>query len=131
MGGIKRTKHDAVFSNYIRERDKWSCQRCGRSYNKYSPNARRALHCSHYIGRGNWSVRFEPNNAVALCYGCHRLFGADPHAHTEFIKKRLNQDEYESLITRKNTMIKKRDLQSKEFYEQLKLMLYEAQEDCL
>lgn len=123
MGAIKRTKHDVVFSNYIRERDKWSCQRCGTSYNKNNPNARRALHCSHYIGRGNWSVRFDGDNAVALCYGCHRLFTGDPTAHTDFIKKRLKTKKYKQLIKRKNVVVKKRDLQSKEFLNELNLML--------
>jgi len=31
------------------------------------------LHCAHVMSRGHWSVRFDPCNAMSLCYGCHRI----------------------------------------------------------
>lgn len=72
MSGIKRTPADAAYSDCIRERANWSCQRCM----KYYPEGRRAgLHCSHHYRRGNWGVRFHPLNAEALCYGCHSHYG--------------------------------------------------------
>ena len=39
------------------------------------PRKARGLECSHHHGRGNWSIRFEPQNAEALCTGCHFLEG--------------------------------------------------------
>ena len=130
MGAIKRTKHDVVFSNYIRERDNWTCQRptCGKVYSKYITNHRRALHCSHFHGRGNWAVRFDPDNAVALCYGCHRIMGANPEEHREFIKSRLGAKKFNALRLRKNEVVKKRLLQSKEFLKELQLMLEDVSE---
>lgn len=71
MPAIKRTPADAAFSLCIRERSNWRCERCGKQHDEKS----QGLHCSHHHGRGNWSVRFEPMNAEALCYGCHMLEG--------------------------------------------------------
>ena len=68
MAGIKRTPADAAFSDCVRERANWTCERCG----SYFPEGRRGgLDCSHHHSRGNWSIRFDPLNAEALCYGCH------------------------------------------------------------
>lgn len=67
MGLIKRTTADAAFSLCVRERANWSCERCG------STPDRMGLHCAHVMSRGSWSVRFDPSNALALCYGCHQV----------------------------------------------------------
>jgi hypothetical protein len=86
------------------------------------------LHCSHFHGRGNWAVRFDPDNAVALCYGCHRIMGANPEEHREFIKSRLGAKKFNALRLRKNQVVKKRLLQSKEFLKELQLMLEDVSE---
>lgn len=67
MSLIKRTPADAAFSLCVRERADWTCERCGSK-----PHAQ-GLHCAHVMSRGHWSVRFDPCNALALCYGCHRI----------------------------------------------------------
>ena len=72
MSGIKITPADVWFSHCVRERAEWNCERCG---THYTPPTQ-ALHCSHYEGRGNWATRFDPLNAISLCYGCHRLVGS-------------------------------------------------------
>ena len=128
MGAVKRTKQDVVFSNYIRERDKWCCQRCGKAYNKHDSNARRALHCSHFHGRGKWSVRFDPDNATALCYGCHRIMGSQPMEHLQFFKKRLGKNKFLELQERANKPSKKRNFLNDHFLNELNLMLEEISE---
>ena len=72
---IKKLKKDldAIFSLFIRTRDNWTCQRCGK---KYTPPTR-ALQCSHFWKRGDMGTRFSEDNCVALCYGCHRLWEGD------------------------------------------------------
>ena len=65
---IKITPADKYFSLCIRERASWTCERCGKQH----PPPTTALHCAHWHSRGNWSVRFDPSNAIALCYGCHQ-----------------------------------------------------------
>lgn len=42
-----------------------ACQRCLKSS---------VLHCCHIFGRRHYSTRFDPNNAIVLCYACHKWF---------------------------------------------------------
>lgn len=58
LWGYKRA--DREFSQWIRARDR-KCFFC--------PNP--ATQNSHYWGRGNWSVRFDPINCDGICGGCH------------------------------------------------------------
>ena len=123
--GIKRWKQDVVFSNYIRERDDWTCQRCSKGFEATSPSSRRGLHCSHFHGRGKWSTRFDTDNCTSLCYGCHRYLGSHPIEHTEFILKRLGKEKFNTLKERANTLKKKRDFINPFFLNELNLMLEE------
>lgn len=52
---------DNVFSKIIRTRD-GKCLHCGTTQN---------LHCSHVLPRTYISVRWNLDNAIALCYRCH------------------------------------------------------------
>jgi len=61
------------------------------------------LHCSHFHGRGKKSTRFDPENAVALCYGCHQHFHANPLEHTDWYKKRIGKESFDRLTLRANT----------------------------
>jgi len=75
------TPADSAFSRCVRERAEWFCERCGTHY-EHKPQG---LHCSHYMGRGNWSTRFHPLNGVALCYGCHQYVGSRPNEHSDLM----------------------------------------------
>jgi len=101
---IKRDPADIAFSKYIRTRDKWTCQRCGK---QYPPNSQ-GLHCSHYFGRGKESTRFHPDNCDALCYGCHQVWGSrDREAYREFKVKQLGEAGFEALRLTSETLVKK------------------------
>lgn len=102
MFGIKRTKADKYFSDFIRERDNWTCQRCLKEYEKPS----QGLHCSHFHSRAKKSVRFDPDNAIALCMSCHLYVGGNPYDHAEIFLKRLGKEKYEALAVRANTPCK-------------------------
>jgi hypothetical protein len=80
MAAIKRTPADKAFSDCIRSAAEWRCERC---HTYYEEGRRMGLHCSHYHGRGKWGVRFNVDNAEALCYGCHQYLGANPNLHSE------------------------------------------------
>lgn len=102
---IKLDKTDQLFSKYIRTRDNWTCQRCGKVYTPPT----NALHCSHYVGRGRESTRYDPDNSTALCYGCHSYFdGAGKEEYRNFKIKQLGQEGFNALILRSN-MYKKKD----------------------
>lgn len=106
MGGIKKTSADNWFSLYIRCRDNWTCQRCGRvyHYNIGGDNTElQGLHCAHCFGRGGKSTRFEPDNCLALCYGCHSHIDSNPEEKRDLFIKRLGDERYEELRLQANT----------------------------
>jgi hypothetical protein len=79
---------DQAFSNYIRGRDGWQCKRCGTAY---APPTK-ALHCSHFYSRGKWGTRFDPDNCIALCYGCHRYWDKHIGEYEDYKKAQLGDD---------------------------------------
>ena len=93
---MKRDALDALFSTYIRTRDRWRCQRCGTFY---APPTQ-ALHCAHFFSRGRYSVRFDPDNAAALCYDDHRFLDQRPLEKEKFARHFLGDDCYERLLFR-------------------------------
>lgn len=97
--GIKRTPGDAAFSDYVRYFYDGICQRCLGQFEIFS----KGYQCSHFWGRGNKSVRFDFENAVGLCAGCHSHFTANPHDHKEFFFKKLGEEKYDALMRRAHT----------------------------
>lgn len=98
FGGIKRTAADAKFSTFIRERDNWTCMRCGK---RYDPPTR-ALHCAHCFTRGSKATRHDPTNAQAACYGCHVIWDSHPEEKYEAFRKRFGVEEFDALRRRSN-----------------------------
>lgn len=70
---MKTTPADKWFSLCVRERSNWTCEKCGKRYNRDS-ETRRGLNCAHFQTRDTWSTRLEPLNAFALCTGCHMYY---------------------------------------------------------
>lgn len=114
MGGIKIDAADKAFSLYIRTRDNWTCKRCGTPYTP--PTS--ALHCSHFQGRGKEATRFDPENADALCYGCHRYFTSHPGEHYNWQVKQKGQNTVDGIILRSNQYKKKDRKMEKLIWEQ-------------
>src|SRR5438128_1920797 len=114
---IRITKLDALFSNQIRSRDNWTCQRCG---TKYEPPTS-ALHCSHFWGRANKATRYDPENCDALCYGCHaRWEGNKQGDYRDFKLRRLGVEGYNALEMRARSIIKFGEFEMKQKLEELK-----------
>lgn len=91
---------DTLFSQYIRLRaikDVHGCERCLTWKADY-----KALQCSHFIGRAKKSVRWDEDNAAALCMGCHGYLTAHPLEHVEWFKARLG-DRFDLLLARART----------------------------
>jgi ribosomal protein L37E len=91
MSGIKRTAEDSRFSKMIRQRDHYTCQRCGR---EHAPNSQ-GLHCAHCFTRRTQRTRFEPSNALALCYGCHQFIDSHAEEKEALFRLRFGNDEYD------------------------------------
>jgi 5-methylcytosine-specific restriction endonuclease McrA len=77
---------DALFRKLIKDRDRWTCQSCGRSF----PVGSDQLECAHFIPRGNRTVRWHLLNAAALCLGCHARLQHTPEEDA-FFEKRLGK----------------------------------------
>ena len=92
---VKILAADTWFGRCVKERVGWTCEKCGKVYN--IPDTQ-GLHCSHFIGRGNYATRFEPLNAFAHCYGCHSYFEQNPHIFTAWVKDKLGLDLYDILM---------------------------------
>lgn len=95
---IKITPADSAFSKCVRARANWKCERCGSRHERNSSG----LHCSHFIGRGNWSVRFEPLNAIAACYGCHMHLQGDPVEHRELMAQYIGNHGVDFVVNLSN-----------------------------
>ncbi len=107
---VKKPDPDYWFSQCVRERADWKCQSCGK---KYAPwvgingwLANPGLHCSHYIGRANYSTRFDPENADAHCYFCHKNFEGNPHKFQEWKREQMGAYRYDALIERSNDIMR-------------------------
>lgn len=117
MAGIKRDALDAVFSDCIRERANYTCQRC----QKYYPEGnRRGLDCAHIYGRAAKVTRWHPDNAVCLCRGCHQYFTSHPCEFDAWVRRQLGETRYDMLRERfnnKGQRIKYHDWHKKEMRE--------------
>lgn len=113
---VKIDAADRYFSLWIRQRDNWTCQRCGK---KYTPPTQ-ALHCSHFKGRGKEATRFDPRNADALCYGCHSYFTSQPDEHYKWQVERKSQETIDE-ISLLSTKYKKKDRKTEATYWKVKL----------
>lgn len=107
---LKISKADKLFSLVIRHRDNFTCQRC----NFYDQPPTMQIHCAHFQSRAKKSVRWDTENACALCQRCHLYFdgyspwGMEKHEREfkDFFLKRLGQKRYDLLILRANTITK-------------------------
>ncbi len=94
--GIKRSGSDIIFSRKIRERDGWTCQRCGK---RYEPPTS-ALHCAHMYSRRIKATRWDKDNACALCFGCHQYIDSHPNEKLAFFRELLGDSRFDALSAR-------------------------------
>lgn len=67
-------KLDTLFSKIIRSAGR--CKRCGSTFN---------LQCAHIISRRYHQVRWNLDNALCLCAGCHMYFTYHPLEWEDYI----------------------------------------------
>ena len=117
---IRRNKLDVRFSLFIRTRDKWTCQRCG----KYHPEgSRQSLHASHFHSRRKQSVRYDFSNCAAHCFSCHQYLGENPIEFAKWIVAFLGEKEAALLQGRANQTLKRSKKDKEELYQDLKAEL--------
>lgn len=108
---IKLDPADIAFSNYIRRKAKYICEKDGtvcRIDGKWVVK----MDASHYWSRGRENVRFDERNVHALCSTCHKRMGG--HTKNEngeydlWMKELLGEVEFDRLKIDAN-IYKKRD----------------------
>lgn len=103
MRGVRIDPADKFFSLWIRWRAGWKCERCDAQYEPGS----QSLHNSHFWGRARESTRFDPENCVAHCHGCHSFLTANPELHREWKLRQIGQTAYDRLTIRAQLTTKK------------------------
>jgi hypothetical protein len=78
---------DQLFAQVIKARDR-VCRRCGRGD---------VLQCSHVIPRRFLRVRWEPDNAWALCPECHYLVDTNDPEKRELIWETIGPERHREL----------------------------------
>ena len=77
------------------------------------------LHCAHVFSRGCWSTRFDPDNAVSACYGCHDYWGRHPEEFKEWFIANFGPSLYDSLLAKSKRpayKVKKRKAEIAAYY---------------
>ncbi|EIG27667.1 MULTISPECIES: putative bacteriophage Lambda NinG protein [Haemophilus] len=95
---IVHTKADLIFSDYIRKRANYCCERCGKHY----PPKTNGLQCSHNFSRRYYNIRYHPDNAIALCHYCHMWYGNEPIESGKWIVEKIGEEKANELIRLKN-----------------------------
>jgi hypothetical protein len=86
----------------LKVRSKGKCERCGR---------KDTLQPAHIISRNNRTLRWDIQNILCLCAGCHFWAHQDPLGFTDFVKT-ASPDRYKYLMEMKDVITKrsKKDL---------------------
>ena len=65
---IRQSDEHKAWSNAVRGRDGFTCQRCGKQ-----PKSRKSIHAHHIVPFAKAAeLRFDVDNGVTLCKVCHR-----------------------------------------------------------
>lgn len=108
---MKRTAADRRWSQEVRERDDYTCQRCGRMHERNSVG----LHAAHIFSRGIMRTRHDIDNGISLCYGDHRWFDSRSKEDREaFARNILGDERYEALKIRARNPRKRQPCQADE-----------------
>lgn len=114
MRGVRIDPADKLFSLWVRWRAGWKCERCGAQFDVGS----QGLHCSHFWGRAREATRFDPENCVAHCHGCHAHLTANPELHREWKLKQLGEEKYARLTVRAQLTAKKDRVMAKLYWQE-------------
>ena len=95
--GKLKKQADTAFANFIKDRDDWTCRVCRVQYREDGPLPAQAFQCAHLWSRRYHSVRWDPRNAVCLCWKDHRFYTAQPILWDLWMRVWLGYDNYHAL----------------------------------
>jgi len=76
-----KKKLDAVFSKYIRWRDKGVCFTCGHT------NDPKKMQCGHFVPRQYLATRYDEKNCHCQCFACNMFYGGQPSVYATKLEK--------------------------------------------
>ena len=82
-------KADKLFADKVKSKGR--CEKC---------KSRDYLQCAHIISRRYKQVRWDLDNAVTLCRGCHVYFTHHPIEWEDWVINRMGEENYQMLRTR-------------------------------
>lgn len=91
---------DAVFSRYIRYRDKGQCYTCPK---KDDP---KRMQNGHFVPRQYLAVRFSEINCHCQCYACNMLYNGQPSAYAARLKRDYGEGVVERLEAKRQEITK-------------------------
>lgn len=113
---------DKQFSNYIREKAGWACQKCGKVC-KVGDEWIGKLEASHYWSRDHENTRYDEENVYSLCFVCHKRMGGykreEDGEYDLWVKELLGEKGYKNLKIRANINSKRDDKLANMFVNQL------------
>jgi len=95
---IKISRLDKKFSQYVRGKAGWKCERCGKQYRPPTSG----LHCAHIFTRAKKSTRFDIDNLKSWCYGCHSYMDGNPLDKYDWYIKKHGQKKFDQLRLKSN-----------------------------
>ncbi len=86
---------EAVVGTWVKNRDQWQCQACGKqgdSRRRDGESGPVVIQWAHIITRGSAYIKFltepYPGNSIALCSACHFAYGQNEGNWRRFIERR-------------------------------------------
>jgi hypothetical protein len=91
----------ALYSIYIKRRDKYKCRYTGKQF--YEADSY-GLDCSHFYGKANKVMAFEPDNGMALSHDTHMMFHAKGgrEKYEKFMIQELGEEGFNKLTLKRN-----------------------------
>lgn len=108
-----------LWAEYVKIRAKYACEYCGKKEN---------LNSHHFFSRSRNSVRYNVNNGICLCSGCHSLNNHSAHKNPlfkdELIKRKIRTQQWLDLLERQANIPQKIDLKLEMIYLEQELKNY-------
>ncbi|HEV2173137.1 MAG TPA: HNH endonuclease signature motif containing protein [Nitrospira sp.] len=92
---IRQDARDIRWAHDVRDRDQWTCRRCG----AMKVNGAR-IEAAHIVPRRYVATRYDLGNGLALCHTCHRWAHGDLTQFMMWVRDALMWDEYSGVLER-------------------------------
>jgi hypothetical protein len=105
---------DAAWSELVKLRANYQCEVCGKTKN---------LNSHHIWSRIRKSVRWDVQNGVCLCVGCHvgpKSAHKDPMWFADWIRRKRGEDWYNMMTLRANSTGKRMKFEKELLLKELK-----------